>query len=234
MDTEKKSESDWEQLGPYLLHEQMEQDEPGRGELYRATNETTGATALVLKPTEDGPVPLGGWQVRCVSSASPGYLAMEVEHSSWSKIPGSHWAEGLVCTLEAVHEAMRRMARTLPTHDEPRPWWRLGLAVVGAAAVCALVFVLVRPASVSSPAEGPVSLGAQVERADTFSDVALYDTTPLEPRLFAKPLPREPFKGQKRPPCTRRVDEAASARTHEVLEQSGVAWTRRWLDGGGN
>jgi hypothetical protein len=120
MDEEKKPESGGEQLGPYLLHEHLEQDEPGRGELYQATHETTGATALVLKPAGDGPLPLGQWQVRCVSSASPGYLALEVERTSWSRIPDRHWVEGLVFTLEDVHEAVRRMARALPTHEMSR------------------------------------------------------------------------------------------------------------------
>jgi hypothetical protein len=95
------------------------------------------------------------------------------------------------------------MAKALPIYDEPRPWLRLGLVLAGAAAVGALVFVLVRPSPVSPPSGSPVLPGTQEERPDTFSDAVLYDTTSLEPRLFAKPLPREPFKGQKRPPCIR-------------------------------
>jgi hypothetical protein len=217
MDEEKKPESGGEPLGPYLLHEQLEQDEPGRGELYRATHETTGATALVLKPSGDGPLPLGEWQVRCVCSASPGYLALEVERSSWSRTPDRHWVEGLVFTLEDVHEAMRRMARALPTYEEPRPWWRLGGAVAGAAAVCALLFVLLRPAPVSPPPAGPVGAGTGEERPDTFSDGALYDT-PLGPPGLARPLPREPFKGQKRPPCTRYAEEELVGACWVLLE----------------
>ena len=34
----------------------------------------------------------------------------------------------------------------------------------------------------------------------------LADTTPPEAPVIARPLPREPFKGQKRPPCTRHVE----------------------------
>src|SRR4051794_18504768 len=78
MDEEKKSESSWEEaehLGPYQLREQVPQDERGRGELYRATHETSGTTALVFKPAaEKGSEPLTDWQVRCISSASPGYI----------------------------------------------------------------------------------------------------------------------------------------------------------------
>ena len=111
MDEEKKSEAsreDVEQVGPYQLHEQVPQDEHSRGELYRATHETSGVTALVLKPPEeDGAVPTRDWRVRCVSSDSPGYVALED-----------------------------------PTSQEGQP-------------------------------------------------------------MIARPLPREPFKGQKRPPCTR-------------------------------
>jgi len=213
MDTEKKSEPDWEQLGPYHLHEQVPQDELIQGQLYRATHETTGAAALVLKPSEDDPTPLRDWQVRCISSASPSYIAMEVEHSPWSKAPDRHWVEGLVCTFEDVHDAVRRMARALPTYGEPRPWWRLGLALAGAAAVGALIFVLVRPAPVSPPPVGPDALagsaptssGGEVLATDGGPDIlsngTLYDTPSLG--VLARPLPREPFKGQKRPPCTR-------------------------------
>ncbi len=58
MGTKKKSESsreEPEQLGPYRIQEQVPQAAHSQGELYRATHETSGATALVLKPaTEDG------------------------------------------------------------------------------------------------------------------------------------------------------------------------------------
>jgi hypothetical protein len=76
MDEEKKSESsevEVDQVGPYQLREQVPQDEYTQGELYRATHETSGAMALVLKPaTEDekGSVPLTDWRVRVNSSAS--------------------------------------------------------------------------------------------------------------------------------------------------------------------
>ncbi|MFY0572857.1 hypothetical protein ACN28E_54755 [Archangium lansingense] len=101
---ERKSESGWEeseQLGPYQLHEQVPQDELRWGELFRATHETSGATALVFKPAaEDGAVPLTDWRVRCISSASPGYVALEVEHSPWSVAPDRHSVETLVCMFE--------------------------------------------------------------------------------------------------------------------------------------
>jgi hypothetical protein len=202
MDEEKKPESGGEQLGPYLLHEQLEQDEPGRGELYQATHETTGATALVLKPAGDGPLPLGQWQVRCVSSASPGYLALEVERTSWSRTPDRHWVEGLVFTLEDVHEAVRRMARALPTHEEPRSWWRPKVTVAGAAAVCALVVLALG---------GGLWLGGSGERTRSGEAVTgltgageapiLASGHPLGAPAIAYPLPEKPFRNQAKVPC---------------------------------
>ncbi|HYO55637.1 hypothetical protein [Archangium sp.] len=76
------------------MREQVPQDEHGRGELYRATNETIRAAALVFKPAEeDGAMPLTDWRVRCISLASPGYLALEVEHSPWFEAPDGHSME---------------------------------------------------------------------------------------------------------------------------------------------
>lgn len=81
---------EWEKLGPYQLREQVPQDEHGQGELYRATHETSGTTALVFKPAEgDGAPTPGDFRVRCVSSASPGYMALEAEDSRWAVSPTS-------------------------------------------------------------------------------------------------------------------------------------------------
>jgi hypothetical protein len=214
----KKSGPSWEEVekvGPYLLREQMPQDEQGRGALYRATNERTGATALVLAPTtEEGEVPLKDWRVLCISSASHSYLALEVEDSRWSTASGRHSVETLTCLFEDVREGMKRMAEAFPAAYEPRPWRRLGLVLAGTAAVCALVFALVHraPASpppgdpdpVASAAPAPMDHEVPVDAgmSDAFTS-ALDNTTPQEQSALARPLPREPFKGQKRPPCTR-------------------------------
>ncbi|WP_257457886.1 hypothetical protein [Archangium lipolyticum] len=56
-----------------------------------------GATTLVLEPaTVEGEVPLKDWRVRCVSSASPSYLALEVEDSRWSVAPDSRPAAAAI------------------------------------------------------------------------------------------------------------------------------------------
>ena|GEM_PF-297871 len=215
----KKPESDGEeleQLGPYQLHEQVPQDELSRGELYRATHETSGVTALVLKPPEeDGAVPTRDWRVRCVSSDSPGYVALEVEDSRWVTASGRHSVEALMCLFEEVREGVRRMSDAFPAADEPRPWRRLGLVLAGAAAVGALVFALLHWAPRSQPTDGPDLLAeatpvptSHEEPMDTALSEpflsALEDPTSQEGQpMLARPLPREPFKGQKRPPCTR-------------------------------
>ncbi|QRN94509.1 hypothetical protein JRI60_36075 [Archangium violaceum] len=68
MDEKKKAEEKWEEaerLGPYQLHEQVPQSAGNQGELYRATHETSGATALVLKPAaEQGAAPVTDWRVQ--------------------------------------------------------------------------------------------------------------------------------------------------------------------------
>jgi hypothetical protein len=217
---EKKPESSWEEaehVGPYQLREQVPQDEHSRGELYRAMHERSGVTALVLKPTTvKGEVPLKDWRVHCVSSASDSYLALEVEDSRWSVAPDRHSVEALVCLLEDVREGMRRMADALPASDEPRRWRRLGLVLAGAAAVCALAFALVRTGSVSPPPGGPEHLASATpapvsEEVPTDTEMpltghSLRGTADGGPPVLAHPFPRKPYKGQKRPPCTPRIE----------------------------
>jgi hypothetical protein len=215
----KKPESSWEEserLGPYQLHEQMPQSEHDRGELYRATHETSGATALVLKPAENGSEPLTDWRVCCVSSSSPSYLAMEVEHSPRSVAPDKQSVETLVFTFEDVHEGVKRMADAVA--DEPRPRWRLRLGLAGAAAVGVLVFFfLVRLAPVSQPPAGPEHV-ASAEPAPMSHEVLTdSDVPPMGNQwlianpdggvpVLALPFPRKPYKGQKRPPCTPHIE----------------------------
>jgi hypothetical protein len=220
---EKKSESSWgeaEQVGPYQLQEQVPQSEYSRGELYRATHETSGATALVLKPSaedKDGAAPLADWRVRIISSDAPGYLALEVEHSPKSVAPDSHSVEALVVMLEDVREGVRRMTHAFSDSSESRLRRCLGMALVSAATVCALVFALTRLAPMSQPPSGPDSL-ARLEPAPLSHEVPTDTLVPLTeisllrpedgglPALFSHPLPNKPYKGQKRPPCKPRVE----------------------------
>ncbi|MFY0569775.1 hypothetical protein ACN28E_38930 [Archangium lansingense] len=207
-----------EQLGPYQLHEQVPQDELRHGELYRATHETSGITALVFKPAEGDGVPPGDWRVRCVSSASPGYVALEVEDSRWAVAPDKHSVEALMCLFESVREGVGRMSAAFPSSDEARPWRRMGLVLAGVVTVCALVFMLVRMDFSSQPSGGPDAVAGAAFKsvpheesvdggaAESFTSGLLGDTTPQGEFVFARPLPREPFKGQKRPPCTRLVE----------------------------
>ncbi|HYO73195.1 MAG TPA: hypothetical protein VEU33_44740 [Archangium sp.] len=223
MDEEKKSGSSREhveQVGPYQLHEQVAQDEHSQGELYRATHETSGAKALVLVPTTgDAAAALKDWRVRCTSSsASPGYVALEVEDSRWAAAPDSYSAEALVCLFEEVRDGVGRMARALPEDKAPRHGWRLGPTLAGAAAVCALAFALLHPASVSTPppvsAEPWVSAPPAGIRQEVPTDTepfptsgSIWDTEqdggiPVP----ARPLPQKPYKGQRRPPCKPRIE----------------------------
>ncbi|HEX8438988.1 hypothetical protein [Archangium sp.] len=210
MDEEKKSEASGEQperLGPYLIQEQVQQSTGSQEELYLATHETSGATALVRKhAAEEGAAPKKHWRVRLVFWASRGYSAMEVEHTDWARAQDRQSAESLLFTLEGVLEEVRRMVRALSDPPEPRLRWLLGLGVVSAVTVCALLCALVHQAFVPQPPSAPPApLSHEEPTAAGTSDFRawLSDTTPQEQTVLARPLPKEPFKGQKRPPCTR-------------------------------
>ncbi|MFY0523681.1 hypothetical protein ACN28I_11010 [Archangium gephyra] len=214
MDEKKKSEASGEgpeRLGPYLIQEQVQQSDDSQEELYLATHETSGATALVRKHSaEEGAAPRKDWRVRLGSWASRGYSAMEVEHTDWARAQDRQSAESLLLTLEGVLEEVRRMARVFDDTHESRLQWRLGLGVVSAATVCALLFAMVRLASVSQPPSAPP---APLEPTPSI-DRLLADTTADEPFVLARPLPKEPYKGQKRPPCNR----------HTEVELVGACW----------
>ncbi|HEX8440328.1 hypothetical protein [Archangium sp.] len=213
MDEEKKSEASGEEparLGPYLIQEQVQQSHDSQVELYLATHETSGATALVRKhAVEEGAAPRKDWRVRIGFWASRGYSAMEVEHTDWARAQDRQSAESLLFTLETALEEVRRMVRAVSDTSEPRLRWRLGLGVVSAATVGALLFALVRLASVSQPPSVPPA--PPIYKEPTAAEVpapsidrGLVDTTPPQGQtVLARPLPKEPYKGQKRPPCTR-------------------------------
>jgi len=210
MDEEKKSEASMEgpeRLGPYLLQEQVQQSHDSQVELYLATHETSGATALVRKhAAEESGAPRRDWRVLLGSWASGGYSAMEVEHTDWARAQDRQSAESLLLTLEGVREEVRCMTRVLSDTHEPRLRWRLGLGVVGAATVGAVLFALVRLAPVFHlPSTPPPPLSDEVHTATETSDfrAGLADTSPQGQTVLARPLPKQPFKGQKRPPCTR-------------------------------
>jgi hypothetical protein len=210
MDEEKKSEAreeELERLGPYLLQEQVEQSHDSPVELYLAAHETSGATVLVRKhAAEERAAARKDWRVRLGSWASRGYSAMEVEHTGWARAQDRQSAESLLLTLESVLEEVQRMARVVTDTHEPHRRWRLGLGVVCATTVCALLFALVRLAPMSqvpSALPTPMSHGVLMATGTSDFDAWLSDTTSPEQTVLARPLPKEPLKGQKRPPCTR-------------------------------
>jgi hypothetical protein len=219
MDEEKKSEASGEEserLGPYLIQEQVQQSHDSQVELYLATHETSGATALVRKHApEEGKAPRKDWRVLLGSWASRGYSALEVEHTDWARAQDRQSAESLLFTLESVLNEVQRMARAVADTHEPRRQWRLGLGVASAATVGALLLALVHLVPVSHPPSAPEPLASAPpapmsheeptagENPDTPTHGGLVDTADAGQSVLTRPLPRKPFKGQKRPPCTR-------------------------------
>ncbi len=229
MDEQKQAEASGEnpdQLGPYQLQEQVPQAIRGQEELYRATHETSGATALVLKlNTEQGGAAPKDWRVSLISSsAPPGYVAMQVEQTPWSRAPDRQSVESLVFTFESVREAVRRMARAVPENYESRPRWGLGLGVASVAAVCALLLALVCLVPKSRPPSGPAPLTSappvpMSNEEPTAPDVSVEITDSLDaPAVLVQtakptssaityPLPKKPFRNQAKTPCMPRKGE---------------------------
>jgi len=219
MDEEKKSEASCEEperVGPYLIQQQVQQSHDSQKGLYLATHETSGATALVRKhAAEEAAAPRKNWRVCLGFWASQGYSALEVEHTDWARAQDRQSAESLLFTLEGVLEEVRHMARAVADTHEPRRRWRLGLGVASAATAGALLLALVRLVPMSQPPSGPEPLASAPpapmrhevptagENPDTPTHGGLVDTADAGQSVLARPLPREPFKGQKRPPCTR-------------------------------
>jgi hypothetical protein len=217
MTDDTQSESRWEEsekLGPYQLHEQIPQFVRGGGALYRATHETSGAAALVFKPSEGEAraVPLTDWRVHCISSASPSYVALEVERSPWTFAPDKHSVEELLCVFEDMRDSVRRMARVVPSASEVRrrPRWRLGVALGGAATLLALALVLLLPTTQAPVTEEQVQEQAEQESTvEAWSTDVTVDSGPLQ--LGEAP---RPVRDQKKAPCTKGLE----------LEVSGACW----------
>jgi hypothetical protein len=128
----------------------------------------------------------------------------------------------------ALKTAFLKGVGALPVFDRPRPGRRLGLGLASAVAVCTLLFALVQLNSESPPPSGsePLAHTPPVLSSDDsqvsagtpdalFASGALVDTSDAGDSVLARPLPREPFKGQKRPPCTRYAE----------VELIGACWT---------
>jgi hypothetical protein len=205
MDEEKKSETSWDepkQAGPYQLQEQVAQEDSSRWECYRATDQRSGALALVLKRAagdKKDSAPLPDFRAYLTSSASEGYFAVEVEEFPRYLAPDNHSAESLVCAFEEVRRAVEHLDQALHGSTESRPRWRLGLALSGAA----VLVVALLPATLAPVAEVRVQEDATREAWAT--DVHV-DPVPAKAPL--------PVKNQKRAPCTEGLE----------VEVSGVCW----------
>jgi hypothetical protein len=213
MDEKKKSEASGEEaerLGPYRLQEQVQQSHDSQEELYLATHEPSGDTSLLREhAAEERAASRKSWRVLLEFCASRGYSALRVKYTDWARAQDRQSAESLLLTLESVLAEVRRMLRAVSGPPEPRLRWRLGLGVASAVTVCALLFALVyRAAPVSQlPSAPPAPMSHEELTAGENPDTPTYrgvpDTADAGQSVIARPLPKEPFKEQKRPPCHR-------------------------------
>jgi hypothetical protein len=192
MDERKKSGSSGEEavrVGPYRLEEKVRRDDDRQGALYRAPHEKSGAAVVVREPPVD-------MKVRIISSVLEGYDALEVEQTPRSVGSDKPSMETMLLTLEDVHKVVERMRRAASASREPRFWRYLRrMRLVGVPVLCVLAFALGRYVSVS-----PSTVTGM---PDPGNDGWLADGTSQGEPVLARPLPREPVEGQKRPPCTR-------------------------------
>jgi hypothetical protein len=199
-------------LGSYRLQEQVQQSHDSQEGLYLATHETSGATGLLREHSAEERAARGkSWRVLLECWASEGYSVLHVHFTDWARALDRQSAESLLHTLEAVLEEVRRMLNAASCTPEPRARRHLGLGVASAVTVCALLLALMHLAPVSQPAgASPVSLSYEVPRAtgtpESDFDAWLADAADAGQSVLARPLPKEPLKGQKRPPCTRYVE----------------------------
>jgi hypothetical protein len=211
MDEKKKSEASGEKpdrLGSYVIQEQVQQSHDSQEGLYLATHEESGDTVLGRKhPAEERAAQGKSWRVLLECWASEGYSILNVQFTDWARALDRQSAESLLHTLEAVLEEARRMLHAASVTPEPRPRWHLGLGVASAVTVCALLLALVSRVPVSQPPSAPPAPLSHEELTAGEESLAtsgwLGDTSDAGESVVARPLPKGPFKGQKRPPCTR-------------------------------
>ena len=209
-------------LGPYKL-EQRYRNTGDLGRVYRARNTLTGAPALVMKPTERTAedAPLADWRLRLLSSTSPSYLSLEVESA-----PEAADARAAGEELEFMLEDMLQMLACTGSRPETLPHLRspparerverghLHRLFGGALAAAFAGAVLFAGNSGPSPATHAVADELSVARLDAGWDgsgditgLLLTDTVDLQPPALSRPMPKEPFDIQKRPPCKKVLEE---------------------------
>lgn len=174
---------------------------------------TSGVTALVFKPSEEGEPALPDLQVRCHSSSAPNYIAMEVDHSPWSFAPDRSSMEELVFTFEGLYQGLTRMASSVSSSSAPRRRRHAWLAVAG---VCALLLALgglyfiaaepggTAPLMEASTVATPCPVATEMEVSA--SDISFASTQDGGPVVPSRPMPKLPYKGQRRPPCVPEVE----------------------------
>jgi hypothetical protein len=206
------------QVGPYTVLRRLRGLANGVGRLYAARHTGTGTPAVLVIPKGKGHFhPAGDWQLRVCASASPAYLALEVEQAS-SAAPVEQLAMGmdaLACALEglednpeaAEHLATPRSVRATRAGHARWPYW----AALACGGLLATLVLVPRIGSVPPPQEAPSEA------------LALPVPLPEKPKAdllagtvgpIARDMPKQPFEGQKLAPCDKGLE----------VEMLGACW----------
>ena len=174
-------------MGPYQLTSRCRSRRTARGTLpgHARDERGDGPGTQAHRRDEDGSGPLTDWRVRCILLERPrlhrrggGTLPLDLR-------PRQTLRGGTGVHVRRPAQRSRSMARAFPASNypdtggnEPRPWWRLGLTLSSAAAVCALAFALVHLAPVPQPPSDPDSL-ARAEPAPMSHEVPTNTEVPF-------------------------------------------------------
>lgn len=198
-----------DRLGPYLVGRRSWDIGKGLGRVHEAHNLETGAFALVLAP---GRVETWrshtAWTVHATSRVWPPFFALEVELAPDSQAPAFHelplmfdllkGALGHVRTQDRaeVHAHLTRKPQgAWPKRLLARGPWLFAGAGVAVAAGLALTLWPCPPESTQTQ-QAPAVAEAALDEPIAFTDME--DATP---QVIGYPMPKAPFKEQRKPPC---------------------------------
>ncbi|MFE8599838.1 hypothetical protein [Archangium violaceum] len=197
------------QVGPYRIRRRYRDTGRETGRVYEAVHAETGRSAVLVSP---GPAeewkPGAEWRVYAAAGLNPPHLSIEVERA-----PGGATTRDVeeltlmlgrlarvVSRLEGRPDAAAHLGGQV-AHRQLRPRRVRWLLMSGNLAAILLVLLWPREVSESAVVGGPDELVPVSGAVDTGG-------------IIGRDMPKQPFPGQKRAPCTPRSQ----------VELNGVCW----------